>query len=85
VNQLRAATLWGIAAVVLAAGTSVFVAGFFLVARTWVAVAFGVGVVVTVQSVGLLFVPSFAALVMAARTGRATRERSGWRAVAGTK
>ena len=38
--------------------------------RVWTAVLFGVGVVVTVQSFGLLFVPTLGALVMAARTGR---------------
>jgi hypothetical protein len=38
--------------------------------RVWTAAIFGVGVVVTVQSIGLLLIPTFAALVMAARTGR---------------
>lgn len=38
--------------------------------RSRTAAVFGVGAILTVQSIGLLYIPTLAALVMAARTGR---------------
>ena len=38
--------------------------------RVWTAMVFGLGVVVALASIGLFYLPTFGALVMAARTGR---------------
>lgn len=38
--------------------------------RAWTAAVVGFGAILTIQSIGLLYIPTLAALIMAARTGR---------------